>query len=393
MRKVLPIYFLLLIILHSSVQANEIDSLERLLSTAEGTEKVDVLNELFKQYVNNDPFLAMSYTKSALQIAEELDYQKGIATSYNDIGVIYRKRGKFALALENYINSFKYFSQIGDNEGLAKAYNNIGTIYSIQGDYEKALDNYLKSYEILKEIDDSKRLIGSLNNIGNVYRENGDFDRALEYYQEALELYEDEEIQNQVFEPLSSIGNIHFEREEYDEALDIYFKSLEIERTNKNLYGQAFALNNIGVVYYNKEEYKMAISFQNQALNLATRIESLPLLVNIYDGLSKSYFANDEILNAYNALQLLNAAKDSLGSREMNKRLTELETQFEFEKKESAKLLAEQEQDIVELKKESKQKSVFLTIVAALFIGFVFFSYFRMTTGLKKKSKSNSDHS
>ncbi len=385
-------FFLFLINPGASFQ---VDSLEQRLETVQGVERVELLNELFRKYFNNDPVLALNYATEALELAKQLNYAKGLAASYNDIGVIFRLRGQFDNALENYLEAYRNYSSIEEREGLAKVLNNIGTIYSLKAEYDKALDNYLESYEILQSLGSTEKIIGSLNNIGNVYREQEEYEQeeyeqeeyeqeeyeqeeyeqeeyeqeeyeqALAFYEQALELQKTLDKESQ-FDPLTNIGNIHFSQRNYDRALEVYFESLEIERDHKNLYGQAYALSNIGVTYHQKKEFKMSISFQTQALNLARTIEDNVLLSKIYKALADAYYANDDLLMAYNSLLLYISGRDTLFNQESDKKINQLEMEFEFLKEEAQRNLLQRDQNITRLKDRNQQVTVLLIILASI---------------------------
>jgi len=354
-----------------------VDSLELNLNELESIEKVNALNDLFRHHFHNNPVLALSYARKALELAQELNYELGIATSLNDIGVIYRIRGQFDEALSKFVDAFRIYSKLNDREGIAKVLNNIGTIYSLKADYEKALENYLKSYAIFKKLDAPGRIVGILNNIGNVYKEKNEDQKALEYYQEALQLQKEIGHQEFTYDPLTNIGNIYFKKNQFDKALEAYFESLELERAQEDLYGQAYALSNIGITYYEKDEYKMAISFQHQALSLAKTIEDNVLLNNIYKALADAYFANDDLLEAYNALSLHLAVKDSLFNEESNRKINQLELEFEFLKKESELALEQKNEHIQELRSEKKQVMMLAIITAAILVVSILIGLYR----------------
>lgn len=366
-----------LFLLCLSAKAHDLDSLKNSLNEVKGEERVKTLSVLFKEYLNNDPILAYSYVREALNLAREIGFRSGEARALNDIGVIYRKRGNYDMALEYYLESYKIYNQLEEEEGLSMIYNNIGTIHSIKGQNEKALENFLSSYKLLQRIGNKERIIGSLNNIGNVYRQMGNLDEALKYYERALELYQQQGEKSEAFEPITSIGNIHFERAAWDEALQSYFEALEIERTNKNLYGQAFALNHIGATYHQKGEYTTAIGFQRQAYKLAKSINSKPLLMEIYKSLSESYIANDDPLSAYNYLQLHNEIRDSLNSAQMMKRIQELNLAIDMEKKENELEILKRDEDINALRSENQKITILLILMGAVFAVSVGIAFFR----------------
>jgi len=366
----------------------QIDSLETILPGTTGEDRVNTLNDLFKNYYNNDPFTAMDYSEEAYQLARKINYKKGVATSLNNKGVIFRIRGQLDKALEFFIESYKIHFEISNKAGLAKVLNNIGTIYSIKKDYQTALFNYRESYEILQEIGNKEEIIGSLNNIGNVHREQNQFDEALSYYEKALEIEKEIGQRSTTFDPMTNIGNIYFNKNDFEKALEFYFQSLEFERSHKNLYGQAYALSNIGITYHEKKEYKMAISFQNQALNLAQIIEDNVLLNNIYPALAQSFYENDDLLKAYNALLLYTAAKDSLFNDESSRRISQLELEFEFMRKENEEELEQKDENIKVLESKNEQITSLLVIITSIFIISILVGLYRNATRTRKFRKT-----
>ncbi len=63
-----------------------------------------------------------------------------------------------------------------DSIDVATTLNNIGIVYNRKGDYQQALENYTKSLKIKTKIsrDDSIDVAMTFNNIGNVCRNKGD---------------------------------------------------------------------------------------------------------------------------------------------------------------------------------------------------------------------------
>ena len=62
------------------------DSLAALLTEKEGSEKADVLNLLSNVICRNDIDSSISLATEAIQISEHLDYKKGLADAYYNLG-------------------------------------------------------------------------------------------------------------------------------------------------------------------------------------------------------------------------------------------------------------------------------------------------------------------
>ena len=92
----LKAYFLLLMLLifaSRGIAAQEkltnptIDSLKSVLQSVEGTQRVDLLNHIGYNYYyfNNDS--TATYAQRALELAEKLDYQKGLSEAQRIMGI------------------------------------------------------------------------------------------------------------------------------------------------------------------------------------------------------------------------------------------------------------------------------------------------------------------
>ncbi len=65
---------------------------------------------------------------------------------------------------------------------MASTYNNIGSIFKEKGDLEKALEYYTKALQIFEDKSpNSLRVASTYGNIGLILQDKGDLEKALEY--------------------------------------------------------------------------------------------------------------------------------------------------------------------------------------------------------------------
>jgi len=158
------------------------------------TSLVNVLLQQSTDQRNNDPDRALALAIQAKELAEKIEFQKGTAYAYKNIGLAYLIQAKYIEALQNYDQSLKIFEEIKFDEGIANLLGNIGVIYYYQGDMVKALDYYLKSLKIAEQTGNKLRIMPMLNNVGNIYNLKNDTankSKALHYYLQALPICEE----------------------------------------------------------------------------------------------------------------------------------------------------------------------------------------------------------
>ena len=363
--------FLALALVFQNAPANHtIDSLNKRLEISEGNERVIILNELYKQYVNNDPIKALEYTTMALELAQQLEDSSGMASSYNNIGVLNKNRGNLDDALASYLESVKIQQANKYVDALAFTYNNIGTIYSLKGEYEKALVSFNQALEQFEEIGHKLMMIGTLNNIGNVYTDLGEYDYALQNYMRSLQLYEELEDNSKAFVPFNNIGNIYYQKGEWDNALAYYESALDLERLNNDKNGQANALHNIGTVHKTTKNFDDALATFTEALSLVQETDNKRLQEIIYLSMAEAYFEKGDTFLAYSFLKLHNNAKEQVFNELSTKRIAELENSYELEKKEAQIEALKVESQLQQLQiQNDKLIIVAIIIVAFLVVG------------------------
>lgn len=112
---------------------------------------------------------ALKYYHKGYEIVRKLDDKRAMASSLNNIGIIYDYNGKFEKALEYYQKALSIIEKLGDRKKIVAAYNNIGVVHYYQGNYSKSLEYYHKSLELEKQLGDKKGIAETLGNIGNLY--------------------------------------------------------------------------------------------------------------------------------------------------------------------------------------------------------------------------------
>lgn len=267
-------FIVILLLINDSIfsQSTIIDSLETKINSVTGKEKVELLNEISKVYLNLSPDKTVEYGAQALKLAEELDYKKGEIKSLTNIGSGYYYLGNYNNALEYYQKSLKTSEKIGSKNDIALAFNNIGSVHRVLSNYDKALEYYDKSLKISEEIGNENDIARTLNNIGIVYHYLGNFDSALEYYLKSLKIYEETgNIEGQA-NTSNNIGVIYDTLEDYENTLKYFLKSLRIYEEIGNKISSATSLNNIGNVHSKIGNYHKALEYYFKSLKISEDI-------------------------------------------------------------------------------------------------------------------------
>ncbi|MCD6163193.1 MAG: sigma 54-interacting transcriptional regulator [candidate division Zixibacteria bacterium] len=266
---IVNLFFVLVYSVALFAQAN-IDSLEVVLSHFDGTdkEKVELLNEIAKEYRGVSPDKTIEYGKQALTLAQKEKDRNGEANSLNNIGAGNFFLGNYDKSLEYFLQSLEIKQEFSDKENIAGSFNNIGTIYLVLCDYNKALEYYLKSYKMYEDIGDTVNISKPLNNLGSIYLRINDYDKALEYCLKSLEVMEKIGDDKNIAGSLNNIGNIHLALCDNSKALEYYLKSLKITERIGDKLSVAASLNNVGSIYLKLGNYSKALEYYSNSMNI-----------------------------------------------------------------------------------------------------------------------------
>ncbi len=431
MTKILA-YLLLFIFLISisSAQVSNIDSLLlELKKSKEDTNRVNTLNNLAWNYItkgNNDAVI--KYATMAREEGEKLNFKNGIAMSYHNIGVMYKRKANYEKALENDFKCLKIQEEIGNRSGSASTYNSIGIIYLNQSEYEKSIETFLKAFKIrelggnkagmagcynnialvlgrqrnyvkqleyfnkalqlMQEIGDKQGVAVAYTNIGVLYRKKGDLEKALENASKSLKLYLEIGDKQGIAGCYSNIGTVYLIQKKLNEALANYQKSLGAARQIGDDNLLARVLGNISNVQANQGKLNDALISLDEALGLFKKIGDKSGLEEIYQAYAELSEKKHDYKSAYEYHKLYANMKDTLFNDVTAKNTAEMNSKFESEKKDKELIMKDAE--ITKQKAESDKQQTFRN---ALMIGLLLVLFFALFIfrSYRQKQRANSE--
>ncbi len=390
-------------------QSPQIDSIKKELSGAkEDSTKVNSLLALSREFFSTSTQQAFTYAVEAKDLAVKLNYKKGLAYSYKNIGIVYYIQANYIESLGNYDKALAIFDSLNDKVGVANILSNEASIYFNQADDEKALELNLKSLNVAEEIGDTLRILTALQNIGAVYyNKPSTRGQALQYYLRALPMSESLRNNDAIGTITVNVGEIYLLKKNYDSALIYFQKSLNAYKGSENI---PYSLNDIGKVYQARGEFETAIQYHQDALDISRRLDAKIDMSQSLLGLADSYrqkgnasvaigyykqvesiskgvssanyeleaaykgqamaYANlSDFKNAFYYETLFTGIKDSLYTLDIAKKLSSLQFNFDIQKKQNQIDLLKKDQVLqeVELNRQRFVKKALLVGLLLLF--------------------------
>ena len=357
------------------------DSLNRLLKTTKGIEKIDILNELSTVYDTISYIKSLDYANQALKLTIKYKKEEDIAGSLDKIGRIQYFMSNYDKSIDYFLESLKIREKIGNKKDIAQSYNNLGVIYLYLANYNKALEYFQKAWDISEGVGDVVFIMKLSNNLGIVYMKLANYDKALEYFQKTLNNCI-ETNNKQLWGPcLSNIGIVYWYLEDYKKALEYYLDAIKICEETGDKWSVSNSSRNIGEVYIKLQDYNNSLLYLNKGLKIAKEINSKHLIKDCCVTFSELYYAKGSYKKAYEYQQLYSEIKDSIFSEETGKNIAEMEVKFETEKKEK------------EILQQKKVRNIYF-IAFVLFVSAiitVFIEYRKKNSAYKFLVKKNID--
>ena len=373
-KKKAAIYCLLFLSWNVYGQSTEIDSLKAVLQTTkEDSLKVNTLIELGTNFLSEDFNEALKYGNTARLLAEKINYRKGQGFALKLLGLAYAYQSNYLEADIQFKASLAVFESINFKDGISNILNNLGSLNFSMGEDAKSIEYHLKSLRIAEEIKNKYRIATNLNNIGTVYaNKEASYDKAIDYFLKALPVFKEINYTVGIGTASVNIGEIYFKRGMYDSALTFFQTSIQMYDGTADA---ALALSYMGEIYAHQNDFENAFTFHQQAIDITEKLgaqqflaQSLMSLAKTqrkkgdlrksiqtfkkaqqiseeiqarqeikqsYEALAEGYAELKDFKNAYNYELLLIRIKDTLYNSNEDKKMQQLQFNFDIEKKEA----------------------------------------------------------
>lgn len=301
---------------------------------------------------------AVEYYSKAKAIAEKLGYNLVISKIYNNVGIISIIQGNYPEAVKQHFAALKIREEMKDRKGMADSYNNLGIVYQKMKNIPDAIKHQKAALKIREEIGDRRGLINSYTNLANLLDEVNDSTEILKYYFASLKISQELQDEVEIAKAYDNISIIYYMQHRFSEAKNFNDMSRVIERALDNKYGLCKSyLNAAFISYFGYNNYDEAKKHLDTSIGIAKEIESASLIKEYYHN---SYLVDSGKGNwseAYKNFSSYIYYRDSFINEENTKKIVQTEMQYEFDKKEAATKLEQQQKDLA-LQKELALKAL-----------------------------------
>jgi len=260
---------------------------------------------------------AIEHYQEALPVFEKYKYNVGIAAVYNGMAVIYFTQEFYDKALENHFKKLEISREMEDQKEVGNTLNNIGNVYS-------------------KIATDSLYILFGSSFLDSVLREESDkyfqlFAQALDYYQQSLQIREQLNDRTGLTKTLNNLGTSYLYSGKIEEAMEYFERGRAISEELNDAPELATALLRLGLIYSYKEQYDRALYYLNQSLKYTLELDIKALTQDAYLNLSDVYARMGNFQRALEYYKLSSAIKDTINRKETLDMISEMQVKYETE--------------------------------------------------------------
>jgi signal transduction histidine kinase/uncharacterized protein HemY len=293
MRRNLEILLIVLLFVPGIICAREpnlLDSLESVVGSTHGKERIRILNILSEEHLLINPLLAESFALSALEEAKNLDLTDGILLSERNIALSLLQRDQYEGAFVFFNTCCDISRSSGNNELISSSLNGMGIYYTSREMYDSALLFFDRSIAYAPEEGLTSQLAMNYLGKGFIYRQLQQTERAVEYYNLALDLLDTTSQQGLLLEAYKEVGEFYLSAADIVNARETLFSALRIAESLSSEGRIAYLCYRLGYIHIRLGEQARALEYLNRSQQILLDHGEKNMLSEVYGNMGDVYF-------------------------------------------------------------------------------------------------------
>jgi AraC-like DNA-binding protein/tetratricopeptide (TPR) repeat protein len=344
----LLVFFFCVVSLEVTSQSHLLDSLYTALENhpEEDSLRVNIIISICWHEYTFRPEKNKELALHALALSKRLNYTKGKSNAIRALGLYYWATGEYEKATQCAYDMLKISDITNYSQGSGQAYQLLALINQLDSEPEKATDFYNKALSIFKKENLKGDIAACFNLMGTFYMSLSKLNLASEYFFKSAAVAKKIKDEDRISAAYANLGLLYSQEKDFTKA-EIYFKkSLDVALRLSNTYRMTLIFIGMGSMYTSNGQYERAESFLRLSLMLAKSIHHKKKLEEIYDSLMRLEQRRKNFQIALSYFDLRRAYRDSIYTEDKARKITEIETQYETEKKDQLIKLLERDQHI-----------------------------------------------
>ncbi|BAO76874.1 tetratricopeptide repeat protein [Winogradskyella sp. PG-2] len=361
-------------------------------STSENSAKVYYNLFLVKRKVNQ-PDSVLYFLEKSLSIYKNNQDSYDANNTFLTAGIIYKNRQQFDKALHYLVIAYKGFTDLKSDRKLANVCITIGNIHNSLKNYNQALEYHLEALTLQKKIDNKNGIARCYNNLANVYDNLEILDSAVANYNKALGSLKPNT--KQYSTALNNLANTYLKQNNIKLARENYIEAIKINTFLKDSISLAYNYNGILSLELKNDNLKPSKLYLDKIADLLDKNSDNIILLNYYESQVEYNQKKQDYKTALNYQLKYSELYKQIYNKEQTELVQNIQSKFEYEKKENEilKLNLLNKNKELELVKKNKainnKNNVLLILSFIIFLAIIaFYAYIQQ----QKLKSQNTKH-
>ncbi len=254
--------------------------------------QVESLFQVLYWHFNNRTDSIHYYARLLAKEAEAKRVPIGLSRSYNMSGRQYMRESQLDSAAYYFEKAHKVAVDLGEELQASMIMANLGIVRYNLGDFEGALESFLVRLRMVEKIPRLKKSEANwLNNIAGVYTRLNRDSLAIVYARKSLRIRQELNEVREVVGSMITLSAVYVDAEMFDSSYYYSKKAFHLSRSINNELTTVQALNNMALYFERQEagDLDSAIYYMNTGIRLAQKQGFTTDLANFQLNLSKIY--------------------------------------------------------------------------------------------------------
>lgn len=316
----------------------------------------------------------------------QAEYRK--ATVYTEMGNVSRFSNDFKKAAEYYIKGIVVFEKLGKATSLITGYINLSSFYKEQYEYEKQELYAKKALEQARILNTGDAYFKAYTFVALALSMQNKYEQAALYIDSAEKNYADNYTQEVLVSFHLVAGHLNMNLHQLDEAEENFTRSFQIAEKNKASFSITQSRLQLGRIFSLKKEFKKAEEVLLKAFEEAKSGQEASQMVIALENLARLYEEKGDLKKSLEYYKEFKIVADSISSDQNKKYASELEVQYESEKKENQIQQLEAQKKIQELtisKKNNLNYVLFGAVITAVLLMFLLYRTYQQKQKLQQQ--------
>jgi two-component system, sensor histidine kinase and response regulator len=312
------------------------DSLSQLVANAKNdTSRVVLLNQIVTMIRDGDTNRAFLLAQESVQLAEKINYKRGLCTALENFGWLLYRRGDYSRSLEVSTRALKISEEVTDTNCASRSMINIAAIHYEQGRYPQGIETLRKVCIRANAMGDRRTLARSYNNIAYSYLALKNLDSAYQNAQRALTISTQANEKYLMAFADRVLGDISMQKKEYRKALRYFNDAVALAVQDNNNFIKASTYHRIGMTYDAIGDTRKALHYLEEDARISRELGFKDELERALKNLAEVHFKTNDLRKAYRYQTEYIAIHDSLHDQRSSEQLALMQTRFETEMKQA----------------------------------------------------------